>query len=72
MSMTITFARNLLHLRKEKGWSQDMTARKLYVSRQLLGFIEQGKASVSLRVVERTCTVFEVDLIAMTQTDMAA
>lgn len=71
MSLTI-FARNLRHLRKLKGLSQKQAGKKIFVSRQLFGFMEQGKHDPNLRVVQRVCIAFEVDILTITEIDLTA
>jgi len=55
-------ANRITELRKEKGWSQSELAKKINVSREIVGRYERGDALPSIDVAKRIADAFEVSL----------
>jgi transcriptional regulator with XRE-family HTH domain len=54
--------RNLKHLRKLRGWTQEEFASKLKIKRSLLGAYEEERAEPRLEVLELTGNIFKLSL----------
>jgi len=52
----------IIVLRKEKGWSQSELARKIEVSREIVGRYERNDAVPSIDIAKRMADTFEVSL----------
>ncbi len=52
----------ITELRKQKGWSQSELAKKLEVSREIVGRYERNDAVPSIEIAKRMADVFEVSL----------
>lgn len=53
MELAHILAGNIVRLRKERGWSQDVLAYEARVSRRYMARIESGDAAVGLGVLEK-------------------
>ena len=49
-------------LRKQKGWSQSELAKRIEVSREIIGRYERNDAIPSIDIAKRMADVFEVSL----------
>lgn len=58
-------------LRAERGWSQEVLAQKLDVSRQTVNAIERGKYDPSLPLAFKIAAVFEQPIEAIFEPDPA-
>lgn len=56
------FSKNLVHLRKSKGWTQAVLAKKLAVARTTLGDYERGKTEPNLEMLSQMADLFSVPL----------
>ncbi len=54
--------KNLRHLRKLRGWTQEEFANKLKIKRSLVGAYEEERAEPRLEVVEVICNIFKLSL----------
>lgn len=54
--------KNLRHLRKQKGWTQEEFANKLNVKRSLIGAYEEERAEPKLEVLEQLSSIFNLSL----------
>jgi transcriptional regulator with XRE-family HTH domain len=54
--------KNLRHLRKQKGWTQEEFAHKLNVKRSLIGAYEEERAEPKLEVLEQLSSIFGLSL----------
>src|SRR6478735_300762 len=54
--------KNLKHLRKLRGWTQEEFARKLKIKRSLVGAYEEERAEPRLEVLEQICSIFKLSL----------
>ncbi|VAW18180.1 hypothetical protein MNBD_BACTEROID01-2856 [hydrothermal vent metagenome] len=52
----------ITELRKQKGWSQTELAKKIDVSRVIIGRYERNEAAPSIDVAKRMADAFEVSL----------
>lgn len=50
----------LRNMRKERGWSLDATSKKTFVSKAMLGQIERGESSPTIKTLWKLATGFEV------------
>lgn len=66
------FARNLKYLRKQKEWSQEAVAKRIYVDRSLVALIETERATPNLLFIERACLLFELDILTLTSIELSA
>ena len=64
----IRFGRRLRELRLEKGWSQETLANIAEIDRTYIPGIESGKRNVSLVVIEKLATVFDITISEMFET----
>jgi transcriptional regulator with XRE-family HTH domain len=49
--------KNLRHLRKQRGWTQEEFANKLNIKRSLVGAYEEERAEPRLEVMEAICSL---------------
>ncbi len=56
------FANRLLALRKQRGWSQPMLAKKVGTSGAIIGRYERGEITPSIGVARKLAEVLEVTL----------
>jgi len=56
-------AENLRRVRKEKGWSQEKLAALSDVDRSYIGFIENCKYNVSVKILCEFATAMEIDVL---------
>lgn len=61
-----TFATRLKQLRKERGWSQDILAERLEISRSAVGNYETGIREPSFEMLETIADLFNVDMDFLT------
>ena len=54
--------KKIKRLRKEKGLTQEQLAEKIGVSRAYMGYVEQGRNTASLEVLEKVSKVLKVPL----------
>lgn len=54
--------KNLRHLRKQRGWTQEEFANKLNIKRSLVGAYEEERAEPRLEVMEAICSLFKLSL----------
>jgi transcriptional regulator with XRE-family HTH domain len=54
--------KNLRHLRKLRGWTQEEFANKLKIKRSLVGAYEEERAEPRLEVLEQICSIFKMSL----------
>lgn len=54
--------RNLRHLRKLKGWTQDEFAAQLNVKRSLIGAYEEERADPRIDILEKAMEIFELSM----------
>ncbi len=54
--------KNLRHLRKLRGWTQEEFANKLKIKRSLVGAYEEERAEPRLEVMETICNIFKLSL----------
>lgn len=60
------FNERLKSLRTENGWSQDMLADKLGISRSCVGNYEQGTRTPDIVALEQIADLFNVDMLYLT------
>lgn len=58
----MNFGSKITELRKQKGWSQSELAKKLEVSREIVGRYERNDAVPSIEIAKRMADAFEVSL----------
>ncbi len=58
----MNLASKITELRKQKGWSQSELAKKLEVSREIVGRYERNDAVPSIEIAKRMADVLEVSL----------
>ena len=56
-------ARNVLRLRKDKGWTQDELAAKLGIEQMAVSLIENARSNPTLETLEAIATCFGVKFI---------
>jgi transcriptional regulator with XRE-family HTH domain len=61
MDIREVFARNLRHLRREKGMSQEALADEAGVDRTYISALERGVYSASITMVEKLANVLGVE-----------
>ena len=54
--------KNLRHLRKSRGWTQDEMAQKLGIKRSLIGAYEEERADPRIDVLEVLMEMFQVSM----------
>lgn len=57
-----TLGKKIKKLRKEAGLTQEQLAEKVGVSRAYMGYVEQGRNTPSLEVLEKISKVLKVPL----------
>src|SRR6478736_8471848 len=63
--------KNLKHLRKLRGWTQEEFARKLKIKLSLVGAYEEERAEPRLDVLENLCALFKVSLDELLLKDLS-
>ncbi len=58
----IRFGRRLRELRLEKGWSQETLANNAEIDRTYIPGIENGKRNVSIIIIEKIASVFDLSM----------
>ena len=64
--------KNLRHLRKLRGWTQEEFAAKLKIKRSLIGAYEEERAEPRLDVLEAMCSIFKLSLDELLLKDLSA
>ena len=64
--------KNLRHLRKLRGWTQEEFANKLKIKRSLIGAYEEERAEPRLEVMEVICNIFKLSLEDFLFKDLSA
>lgn len=64
--------KNLRHLRKQRGWTQEEFANKLNVKRSLIGAYEEERAEPKLEVLEILSEIFKLSLDELLLNDLTA
>ena len=59
---TIKIGKNLQHIRKSNGYTQEKLAENIEVSVRYISDIEQDRAKPSYEVLIRICNLFEITL----------
>jgi transcriptional regulator with XRE-family HTH domain len=59
--LNVRLARNMRHLRQERGLSQEAAAEKCGLHRTYIGAIERGERNVTLSTLQRVAEAFRVD-----------
>src|SRR6187431_2248085 len=62
--------KNLKHLRKLRGWTQEEFANKLKIKRSLLGAYEEERAEPRIDVLEVVCDIFKLTLDDILRKDL--
>lgn len=57
-----TLGKRIQKLRKNSGLTQEELAEKIGISRAYMGFIEQGRYSASLEVLEKIAKVLRIKM----------
>jgi transcriptional regulator with XRE-family HTH domain len=63
--------RNLRHLRKTKGWTQDEFAQRLGIKRSLVGAYEEERADPRLDVLETAMEIFKLSMDDLLLNDLS-
>lgn len=63
--------KNLRHLRKKKGWTQEEFANKLGIKRSLIGAYEEERAEPKLEVLEMMSSLFKLTLDELLLEDLS-
>src|SRR5205809_2125135 len=63
--------KNLKHLRKLRGWTQEEFAHKLKIKRSLVGAYEEERAEPRLDVLENLCSIFKLSLDELLLKDLS-
>ena len=63
--------KNLKHLRKLRGWTQEEFAFKLKIKRSLIGAYEEERAEPRLDVLEKLCSIFKLSLDELLLKDLS-
>jgi transcriptional regulator with XRE-family HTH domain len=58
----VRFGQRLRELRLEKGWSQETLANLSEIDRTYIPGIENGKRNVSILILERLASVFQISI----------
>ncbi len=64
-------SKNLKHLRKLRGWTQEEFANKLNIKRSLLGAYEEERADPRIEVLEIVSDIFHITLDDLLLTDLS-
>ena len=62
-------SKKLRSVRREKGWSLDVTAKKTNVSKAMLGQIERGESSPTITTLWKLAVGFELPFSALVPDD---
>ncbi len=54
--------KRIIYLRQKKGWSQLDLALESEINKNYICDLENGKRNPSLKILERLCVAFEIDL----------
>jgi len=54
--------KKIQRIRKEAGFTQEQLAEKVKISRAYMGYVEQGRYSASLDVIEKIAKVLKVKM----------
>jgi len=65
MDIKKKFGEKVKLLRNNKGWSQEKLALIAELDRTYIPSIESGKRNVSITVIEKIATAFDVDIIEL-------
>lgn len=57
-----TLGKKIQKIRKQTGLTQEQVAEKIGISRAYMGYIEQGRYSASLEVLEKVAKVLKVKM----------
>lgn len=57
-----TLGKKIQKIRKQTGLTQEKLAEKISVSRAYVGYIEQGRNSASLEVLEKIAKILKIPL----------
>ena len=57
-----TLGKRIQRIRKKLGMTQEDVAEKIGISRAYMGYIEQGRYSASLEVIEKIAKVLKVKM----------
>lgn len=60
--MNMSIDKNIRHLRKQKGWTQEELAQRLFVTRQTVSLWELGKVRPDIETLEQIAVCFQVEL----------
>ncbi|HSK14449.1 MAG TPA: helix-turn-helix transcriptional regulator [Phnomibacter sp.] len=63
--------KNLRHLRKLRGWTQDEFAQKLGIKRSLIGAYEEERADPRIDVLERVMEIFKLSMDELLLKDLS-
>lgn len=60
--MNMSIDKNIRHLRKQAGWTQEELAQRLFVTRQTVSLWELGRARPDVETLEKIADCFQVEL----------
>lgn len=60
--MNMSIDKNIRHLRKRAGWTQEELAQRLFVTRQTVSLWELGRARPDVETLEKIADCFQVEL----------
>lgn len=60
--MNMSIDKNIRHLRKQAGWTQEELAQRLFVTRQTVSLWELGRARPDVETLEKIAACFQVEL----------
>ena len=63
--------KNLRHLRKSRGWTQDEMAQKLGIKRSLIGAYEEERADPRIDVLESLMEIFQLSMDELLLKDLS-
>jgi transcriptional regulator with XRE-family HTH domain len=58
-----TLGQNIRHLRRQKGWSQDIVAKQLGISIPALSKIENGITDINLSRLDQIAALFQISIV---------
>jgi len=58
-------ARNVLRLRKDKGWTQDELAAKLGIEQMAVSLIENARSNPTLETLEAIASCFDIRFVEL-------
>jgi transcriptional regulator with XRE-family HTH domain len=61
-TLTMSFAKRIVELRKERGWSQPELGKKIGTSGSIIGRYERAEMTPSVEVARKIADAFEVTL----------